>query len=70
MHKQLIEQNYKLIPSEEIPDCCISCCYSEYAFKKEQWKLVCLLSINGQFKEPRVCNFGVCDKYFRRKDLI
>lgn len=66
MHKKLIEQNYSLLPSESIPNCCISCCYSEQIEKKTKFVLICMIIPT----DARVCNFGICDKYHRRKELI
>ena len=63
MHKQLIEQNYKLLPSEEIPDCCGSCFYSEMIHKISHFTLTCCVY------DAKICIFGKCDK-FTRKDTL
>jgi hypothetical protein len=66
MKQTLIENNYVLLPSEEIPDCCASCYNLGYDYKYNKWILFCLLT---QDTNSRVCYFAKCDKYIRKRNM-
>lgn len=62
--KQTIEKNnYELLPSKEIPDCCGSCYYSEMIPKISHFTLMCCVD------EAKIWIFGKCDKFTRRDTL-
>lgn len=62
--KQTMEKNnYELLPSEEIPDCCGSCFYSEMIHKISHFTLTCCVD------DTKICVFGRCGKFTRRDTL-